>query len=141
VWNQLALVASLGFLAPVLALLTVILVGGSQTMIEVAGKAVVASMAFWAVGDVAMMSLQLFQLSRECERVLDRCQAALTGPGDNVDNESLTAFDEYNCAVSKAPPIPYRAYKQWGDGLNEARKQRKAEAEVAMPQAPAPAGP
>ena len=61
-------------------------------------------MAFWAVGDVALMALQFFQLSRDADRVLERCEGVLAGPGHNIDSEALTAFDEYNCAIAKRHP-------------------------------------
>ena len=115
----------------------------AHTVLEAAGKAVVASMAFWAAGEFAMMALQFFQLSRDADRVVERCEVVLAGPGHNIDSEVLTAFDEYNCAVAKAPPIPDRAYKWWGNGLNDAWAQRQAASHLAAapPHAPDPAVP
>jgi hypothetical protein len=133
VWKAFAVIALLGLLGPVMAVLAVAMVGASQTVLEVTAKIVVASMAFWAVGDVALMAIQFFQLARDADRVLDRGEGALTGPGNNIDSEALTAFDEYNCAVAKSPPIPSHAYHRWGNTLNDAWKQRQGGKQPVVP--------
>lgn len=126
VWKQFGLIAGVGMLVPVLTILIAVLGGTPQTVLEVVARAVVASMAFWAAGDIAMMALQFFQLSQDSDRVLHQCEVALSRPWDDTGSEALATFTEYNCAVAKAPPIPFRAYRVWGDALNDAWKQRRA---------------
>jgi len=111
-------------LIPLVTITALAMTGGSQSAIEIVAKVAVTSIAFWATGDIAIMPIQFFQLDRDSDRVVDKCEAASLGVGHNSDTEALIAFAEYTSAVAKAPPIPDRVYRKHNKNLNEAWQQR-----------------
>jgi hypothetical protein len=140
-WKIFGGIAIAGFLTPVIAILAVVLLGAGEPVLEIGAKAVLATVAFFAAGDIAMMAVQFYQLARDADRVLDHCEGALRGDGHNLDSEALTAFDEYNCAVGKAPPVPAWIYNRNRERLNAAWAQKQAARKpAAAPAAPAHVG-
>lgn len=123
-WKIFALIAIAGSAGPVLLVLLAVFVHASSPALEVVARVVVASMAFLAVGNVATMAIQFFQLSLDAERILDRCEAFLQQESPEM-TDALLVFAEYNCAVIKAPPIPFRLYRLYRDRLNNAWEERK----------------
>jgi prepilin signal peptidase PulO-like enzyme (type II secretory pathway) len=123
-WRQFALFAILGFAAPLILVLFASILHASESAVEVAARVVIASMAFWVAGEIAAMAVQFFQLALNTERLLDESERLLrqTDPGMT---DALLVYTEYNCAVVKAPPIPFRVYAAARDKLNRAWEQRK----------------
>lgn len=119
-------VAALGLGIVLFGFIVLVQIGLERTAIESVAKAVVLSMAFWAVGDLASMALQFHSLSRSAEGAVDRCSFLLAQASTSGD-QAQALVGEYNCAVIQAPPIPSLIYKWRRDILNEAWRQRQSE--------------
>lgn len=120
---KLVFLAGIGVLAVVVALVVTVSFVSSATVLQTAAKIVLASMAFWAVGDVMTMALAFWSLSTACNRILERYDAELNraDAGDPATRDrALLLFCEYNCAVVKAPPIPSWVYRRRRSLLNDA---------------------
>jgi hypothetical protein len=123
-WKAFAATAIIGLAAPLILLLLATILGTAESVLEVGARAVIASMAFWVVGDIAAMAIQFFQLSLNAEQMLDQCERLLRQ--SNLETtDVLLLYAEYNCAVVRTPPIPFWIYTSCRDRLNEAWNERK----------------
>jgi len=78
----------------------------TESMLSI-GRIVLASMTFWATGDLASMALKFHSVARGAEGVVSRTTALLAETSEsNLRDGALLAFGDYNSILASAPPIP-----------------------------------
>lgn len=90
-------------------------------------KIYMISLTVWCTGDLWALWRKYDSLSVALQKLLGKCEAELSR--EQVGEEALLLFGEYNCCLSGAAVIPDFIYKQSRARLNEAwadRNTRKA---------------
>jgi hypothetical protein len=114
-----------GYLVAVFTLIIFVQADVSSANLGIVSQAVIASMVFWAAGELAWFALCYYRLNQTAKRIRDRCAEALRQAGEPDLTEAMVIVGEYNCAAAQCPPLPGLVYKILQGPLNEAQEIAK----------------
>lgn len=125
-WKYFAGIAAIGILISLVIMMSLLLFPHGQTVVRVGATFIVASMAFWAAGDFALISYRFFVLHRDVSEIINHCERAQrSGNVAQMHSEAVNEFSRYNVALAQAAPIPNWLYRRCRDTLNSAWETRK----------------
>lgn len=125
-WKYFAGAAAVGILISLVIIMSLLLFPHEQTVVRVGATFIVASMAFWAAGDFALIGYRFFVLHREVSDIINHCERALQSKSAaQMHSEAVSEFSRYNVALAQVAPIPNLLYRKCRDALNSAWETRK----------------
>jgi len=118
-------ISAVGFFFFVYLLIILVQAGVTATNLERINRVVIASMGFWASGELAWLALCYYRLSQTARRNRDRCAEALGRSGKIDLAEAMVIVGEYNCATAQCPTLPELIYNRLKSDLNIALESTK----------------
>jgi hypothetical protein len=113
---QVASVAATSIL--VLSLVLLIVLGVTQSRLEIAAKVVLIGVTFWMTEDLVDMAFKYRSLGSSCERILQECSRLLDQANPSVEDAYVVLHD-YDAAAASAPPLPSLIYRKRNAHLSE----------------------